>query len=231
MSSTTLPPGQTERADFPRFGLLAFANRFPQAPDCTSVMIGGDVHQPITLEQVCDSAARCEQVSDFHCVTTWSHRGLHWSGIRFADFHANVVIPQAQPHAGVQCVVMRGQDGYRSIMPLSDLLASDVLLADRLNGEPLSVAHGAPLRLVAPAHYGYKSVKHIHSLEFLVDSRSFRPSGLRCIAHPRARVAQEERGIGIPGWALRRVYRPLIGHVAGRFATAMANYLDDTKKP
>lgn len=227
MPSTTLPPGQVARTDFPRFGLLAFANRFPRAPDCPSVLISGDVQQPITLEQVCTPAARCEQISDFHCVTTWSHQGLHWSGIRFSDFYANVVIPQAQPHAGVQFVVVRGQDGYRSILPLSDLLASDVLLADRLNGEPLSVAHGALLRLVAPAHYGYKSVKHVHSLEFLVDGHSFRPTGLRCMAHPRARVALEERGIGIPGWVLRLVYRPLIKRVAERFATAMTDHLNE----
>jgi DMSO/TMAO reductase YedYZ molybdopterin-dependent catalytic subunit len=48
---------------------------------------------------------------------------------------------------------------------LSDLLAAEVLLADILDGLPLSMEHGAPLRLVAPAHYGYKSVKHLSGIE------------------------------------------------------------------
>lgn len=39
-------------------------------------------------------------------------------------------------------------------LPIADLLVPAVLLADRLGGEPLSFARGAPLRLVAPAHYG-----------------------------------------------------------------------------
>jgi DMSO/TMAO reductase YedYZ molybdopterin-dependent catalytic subunit len=79
------------------------------------------------------------------------------------------------------------------------------------------MAHGAPLRLVAPAHYGYKNVKHIQSLEFLVSDRGFRPVGLRFMAHPRARVALQERGVGVPAWLLRAVYRPVVKYVADKF--------------
>lgn len=216
-----LPPGQIERADFPRFGLLAFANRFPAAPERRSIEIGGDVLRPITLDDVTHYLPRVTQKSDFHCVTTWSHRALLWSGIRFADFYEQVVVPQAAPAAEATFVVVRAQDGYRSILPLADLLTGDVLLADQLNGQPLSVAHGAPLRLIAPAHYGYKSVKHIERIEFLTSDRSFRPAGLRFMAHPRARVALEERGIGAPTWLLRLLYRPLIAHIASKFAGAL----------
>jgi hypothetical protein len=42
--------------------------------------------------------------------------------------------------------------------------------------------------------------------------------------HPRARVAQEERGRGLPGWLLRVVYRPLIPGTVKRFANAMSSY-------
>jgi DMSO/TMAO reductase YedYZ molybdopterin-dependent catalytic subunit len=41
-----------------------------------------------------------------------------------------------------------------------------LLLADRLNGAKLTPDHGAPPRLVAPMHYGYKSVKHLTVLEY-----------------------------------------------------------------
>lgn len=216
-----LPPGQIERADFPRFGLLAFANRFPAAPERRSIEIGGDVLRPITLDELTHKLPRVTQASDFHCVTTWSHRALLWSGVRFADFYEQVIVAQAVPAAEVRFVVVRAQDGYRSILPLADLLADNVLLADQLNGQPLSVAHGAPLRLIAPAHYGYKSVKHIHRMEFLTSDQSFRPAGLRFMAHPRARVALEERGDGVPAWLLRLLYRPLVARVARKFADAL----------
>lgn len=223
---TSLPPGQIERADLPRFGLLAFASRFPSAPESRTILITGDAHKPVTVENITAALPRVEQVSDFHCVTTWSCRALRWGGVRFSEFYSQVVVPQALPHANVRYVVIRGQDGYRSILPLADLLADDVLLADRLNGQPLSVAHGAPLRLVTPAHYGYKNVKHIHSMEFLESDRNFTPVGQRFMAHPRARVALEERGIVAPAWLLRALYRPMIAAVANRFAAALAHHED-----
>jgi len=106
-----------------------------------------------------------------------------------------------------------------------------VLLADRLDGEPLSIAHGAPLRLVAPAHYGYKSVKHVNRIEFWRDSRHYRPVGFRFMVHPRARVAREERGRWIPGWALRYLYRPLVRPTASRFERSMQAYLASHDSP
>ena len=106
-------------------------------------------------------------------------------------------------------------------MLLEDLLAPDVLIATMLDGEPLSVAHGAPLRLVAPAHYGYKSVKHLSRIEIRTDESRFRPAAFRFMDHPRARVALEERGRGLPGWLLRRLYRPLVAPTAAHFARAL----------
>lgn len=214
----SLPPGQVERLDFPRFGLPAFARRFPKTPGTLFVKISGDVEHVFALESLQGVLPRVEQVSDFHCVTTWTTRGLRWGGVRFADFYAQVVVPQAVPHGDVRFVVVCAQDGYRSILPLQDLLAEGVLLADQLDGQALNVAHGAPLRLVAPAHYGYKNVKYIQSLEFLVSDRGYRPVGWRFMAHPRARVALQERGMGVPAWLLRAIYRRLVGRIVGKFA-------------
>jgi DMSO/TMAO reductase YedYZ molybdopterin-dependent catalytic subunit len=149
-----------------------------------------------------------------------------WSGARFADFYHQVVVPLAAPAADATFVVLHGQDGARMSLPLEDLLATDVLLADRLNGQPLSIAHGAPLRLVAPAHYAYKSVKHIDRIELWRSSASYRPVGFRFMVHPRARVAHEERGQWVPGWVLRYLYRPLIRPTAARFEEAMRRHLE-----
>ncbi|MBS0658122.1 MAG: molybdopterin-dependent oxidoreductase [Verrucomicrobia bacterium] len=213
-----LPPGQRARGDFPRFGLTQFANRFPAETARINLQLEGEVAESVTIGEELRELARVELTADFHCVTTWTTRGLRWSGFRFADFHERLVLPRARPAASAQFVILRGQDGARTSLPLADLLAPDVLLADRLHGEPLSLAHGAPLRLVAPAHYGYKNAKHLSRVAFWSDDRHFRPSAFRFMDHPRARVAFEERGRYFPGWFLRLLYRPLVGPTIRLFA-------------
>ncbi|MEO6171678.1 MAG: molybdopterin-dependent oxidoreductase [Arenimonas sp.] len=216
-----LPPGQRERADFPRFGLTQFAERFPSETSRIQVSITGDVESPTLVEDALQGLSRFELNADFHCVTTWTYRSILWSGFRFKDFYEQIAVPLAGASLDATFVVLRGQDGYRSSLPLEDLLAADVLLADRMNGEPLSVAHGAPLRLVAPAHYGYKSVKHIKQIEFWISGAHLHPIGFRFMAHPRARVINEERGQWVPSWLLRYLYRPFIGPTASRFERFM----------
>jgi DMSO/TMAO reductase YedYZ molybdopterin-dependent catalytic subunit len=217
--SDSLPPGPRARDDFPRFGLTPYAYRFPRNVDRAELQISGDVLTTAVLQSPLAGLARIEQVSDFHCVTTWSRRSLRWSGVRFADFYRQH-IARLDPTGRATTVVLRGQDGYRSTLPLSDLLATDVLLADILDGLPLSLEHGAPLRLIAPAHYGYKSVKHLCRIELWQGSANIRRGVLAFMDHPRARVAHEERGRWLPDWLLRYAYRPLIKSTVEQFAKA-----------
>lgn len=208
----SLPPGQFAYPSFDRFGLGLFANRFPADVKTVEFMVGGDVVNRVKIRTELRALPRIDQVSDFHCVTTWSCLGVHWSGVRFADFYNQVVVPLAQPKAGAEFVVFRGQDGYAVSMPLADLMAPDVLLADTVDGHGLGIEHGAPLRLVAPAHYGYKSAKHIAAIEFWSDRRNYRfPFPYpKLMDHPRARVAYEERARYLPMWLVRWLYRALM---------------------
>ena len=223
---TPLPPGQREYPSFDRFGLGLFANRFPAEVDRITLSIGGNVENPLTLSEELQQLERVEQHSDFHCVTTWSVRNVHWSGFRFSDFYHQVIVPQAKPKAGNEFVVFRGQDKYACSMMLEDLLKDDVILADTLNGEKLGVDHGAPLRLVAPAHYGYKNVKHISTIEFWQDGRNFRfplpyPDLMN---HLRGRVAFEERARFIPLWIIRPLYRLLMPGARRKHAKQLRAY-------
>jgi DMSO/TMAO reductase YedYZ molybdopterin-dependent catalytic subunit len=216
-NTTKLPPGQRERGDFPRFGLGQFADRFPSDPGRVRLQIAGDVATPCMIERELAELTRVDQISDFHCVTTWSTRNLHWSGYRFREFYERIVVPLAAPRANASLVVLRAQDGFAASLPLVYMLAADVLLVDRLNGEPLPIAHGAPLRLIAPAHYGYKNAKHLSAIELWCDERSYRSPSLRFMDHPSARVELEERGRGFPGWMLRHLYRPLVRSTVALF--------------
>lgn len=222
--SQPLPPGQRDSATFPRFGLSQFTRRFPKEPSRFDLEIIGNVEHELHLTDALRGLPRAEQVCDFHCVTTWSHRSLRWGGVRFLDFYNQVIMPRVRPHSEATLLELRGQDGARTGMILLDLLAPDILLADTLDGKPLTVEHGAPVRLVAPSHYGYKSMKHLSRIEFRNKEDGYRVSGFRFMDHPRARVALEERGRGAPGWLLRYLYRPLITGTVARSAEAIREY-------
>lgn len=220
-----LPPGQRESESFPRFGLTPFAARFPRETVRVELEVLGDLTANIRIADLFGRLPRVTMVRDFHCVTTWTHRAAEWSGVRFTDLHREIIQPEARPAAGSTYILLKAQDGYRTSLPLEDLLHDDVLLADRLNGQPLSIAHGAPLRLVAPAHYGYKSVKHLSSIGYWADARMYRPPLLKFMDHPRGRVALEERGQWFPGWLLRYAYRPLIDRTVARFQRELDEHL------
>jgi len=197
-----LPPGQVEIPDFPSWGPPEHALRKLKVPSRPVLSLGGDVRTPceVSIEELV-ALRRHEEGSDFHWVAAWSRRGLRWSGYRFRDFFDDVFVPLAQPEEGARYLVLRGLDGYWTSVPLEDALADDVMLADYLDGEPLSLEHGAPLRLVAPAHYGYKNAKHLCRLELRRDKLPGRGA-----EHPRGRVVKEERGQGKPGREFRVMY-------------------------
>ena len=205
-----LPPGQKARQDFPRFGVSRFAAFQAEVSNTYSVEVYGDVNSFSFNQDDLSRLDRIEQISDFHCVTTWSYCGAKWSGFRLSDVYKKIIQPQIQPNTSISLIAFRAHDNYKSSLPLEDALADDVLLADMLNDELLSAEHGAPLRLIAPAHYGYKSLKHLRKIELWQDERSYKSLRPRIMMHPRARVAYEERGQYLPGWIFRYVYRPLI---------------------
>lgn len=197
-----LPPGQREVREFPRFS----DKPLRWAPPTTSVELAIEVEGELCQTVSADDLAQfehIEQVSDFHCVTTWTHRGARWGGARFGEVvraAVRVAIDgELPPH-----LVAHAADRQSAIFMTDDLLADDVLLATHLNGQPLGRKHGAPLRLVSPSQYGYKSVKHLIGLDF----RAAEPaSTLGPKEHLRGRVALEERHSSLPNWAVRVPYR------------------------
>jgi DMSO/TMAO reductase YedYZ molybdopterin-dependent catalytic subunit len=204
-----LPPGQRAIDHFPRFGVLAYAGRLPKMPGVPELQLAKDESSSSLRAEDFGELQRKELVADFHCVTSWSRCGLRWSGYPFKDIYERLIVPRVRPEADDRFVELTALDGYRTSVLLADLLQENVVLADRLDGEPLSLEHGAPFRLVVPDLYAYKSVKHVSRIRLRKDFRR----GLadrQTLAHPRGRVALEERGRGLPGPIYRVVYRALI---------------------
>jgi len=213
---SALPPGQREVARPPRFGLPGFVDRVPEVPDDPVLRIDGAVRAPLDLRLAAIDLPRVEQTSDLHCVTSWTARGLRWRGWRLRDLLDALVEPTAE---GEQLRI-RGADGFRARLRLDDARADDVLLATHLDDAPLTLRHGAPLRLVTPAHYGYKSVKHVTKITLERADAPFRFGAPSWMEHPRGRVAYEERG-GLPAWIFRHLFRPFIGPVSRRAERAL----------
>lgn len=206
-----LPPGQRASSKFPRFG-VGWRGTLPEIPQAHCLRISGAVNTPfeISLEQL-HGLRRKTRIHDFHCVTTWTQQSLEWSGWCLVDVYRQLIEPRCQPRSDAPYLVCFGLDGYRATLHLDDALSDEVLIADRLDGEPLSTMHGAPLRLVCPSHYGYKSIKHLAGFGL----RAERPRNLRYgLEHPRGRVAFEERNAVLPAWLVRVVYRTLIAPTA-----------------
>jgi DMSO/TMAO reductase YedYZ molybdopterin-dependent catalytic subunit len=190
----------------------------PPADEMRSLRIGGMVDAAFDVS-VDDLAGmtRKEITADFHCVAGWSHRDLRWEGVSFRSFYEDTIAPRIKPGVRVTHLLLSAADGYAATLLLEDACADDVLLADRLGGAPLTPGHGAPLRLLSPSQYGYKSVKHLIAIELHTSeprerhARLLMEIGLSAVrAHPRGRVALEERHRHLPAWAVRWSYRNVI---------------------
>jgi DMSO/TMAO reductase YedYZ molybdopterin-dependent catalytic subunit len=207
-ASGLLPVGQRVIDDFPRMGLPRRLLRRVAVPANPSLRIGGQAAAPCVIDLAeLAQVPRRDQVSDFHCVLAWSQLALRWGGWPLRDVYEQLIVPRARPLGQVRYLKFVGADGFHASLALEFALADDVLLADSLDGHPLTIEHGAPLRAVAPAHYAYKSVKHLQAIE--LHSRrpsSFRPGGGGLVAHRDALVEHEQRGQLLPGPAYRKIY-------------------------
>ena len=216
-----LPPGQRRVDGFPRFGTHLHRPP-PQVPHDPVIEIVGAATERQTV-RVADLASlpRVVRDADFHCVAGWSATGLRWEGVAFATFYEQLVEPALTPGTGVTHLVFGGLDGFESAVVLDDALADDVLVADRLDGQPLDGDHGAPARFVSPSQYGYMSTKHLCRIEVrtspprlhsLGAATTVARWGLRSLLfgrHPRARVWEEERLPSVPATLLRPLYRAI----------------------
>jgi DMSO/TMAO reductase YedYZ molybdopterin-dependent catalytic subunit len=219
-----LPPGQRLVEGFPRFGTHLHRPP-PDVPSGPAIEVIGAVADPfaVPIAELAELRRR-EVTADFHCVSGWSATDLHWEGVAFRTFYDTLVVPRLAAGAKVSHLRFTGLDHYRSVAEIADVFARDVLIADRLNGEPLTPDHGAPVRLVSPGQYGYVNTKHLCRVEVLEQAPAMKnPAAIRIgrltlrtplvKTHPRARVWHEERHPDLPAWLLRPLYRAMVGPI------------------
>jgi DMSO/TMAO reductase YedYZ molybdopterin-dependent catalytic subunit len=159
-----VPPGQFLIDKFP---VLSYG----PTPRCNSqkwdLRVFGMVEEPLRLSfEQFRALPMSRQVSDFHCVTTWSRLDNVWEGVKVRDLMRRV---RLKPEA--RYVIVHCDGGYTTNLSLEEFLDEDVILAWRLDGRDLDPDHGWPLRLVVPKLYGWKSAKWVRGIEFSFEDR------------------------------------------------------------
>lgn len=142
------------------------------------VEVGGLCEKPMTLEvgELIDMMTMEERVYRFRCVEAWA-MVVPWTGFPLAK-----LIEKAQPKPEAKFVKfitalkpdqMPGVRTLRSYpWPYTEGLRMDeamhdlTLVATGLYGKPLPKQNGAPIRIVVPWKYGYKSIKSVVKIEF-----------------------------------------------------------------
>jgi DMSO/TMAO reductase YedYZ molybdopterin-dependent catalytic subunit len=108
------------------------------------------------------------QITRHDCVEGWSAIG-QWTGVRLAGLlGAAGLLPRAR-YAVFHCADdMAGNGGrYYESIDLFDAFHPQTILAYAMNGAPLTVAHGAPLRLRVERQLGYKQAKYVMRVEMV----------------------------------------------------------------
>jgi hypothetical protein len=105
-----------------------------------------------------------ELTFDIHCVTSWTRLDSTFTGVPLAE-----ILPSA-PEARFASFTAYSTRGHHTSLPL-DYALEHSWVVHRFEGEPLSVEHGGPVRVVTPGKYFYKSVKWLRSIDLLAEDR------------------------------------------------------------
>jgi len=189
--------------------------RFKPSP--WTLEITGLVRHPMKLDPdgILKLADLEERLYRHRCVEAWA-MAVPWTG-----FPLEALIQKVEPKSEAQYVkftsfqnpdVAMGQKGYgpwpyTEGLTMEEAMNDLTLLATGIYGHPLPKQHGAPVRLVTPWKYGFKSIKSIVAIEFVKDQPatfwntmtpreySFQANVNPDISHPRW-SQQTERMIG-----------------------------------
>ena len=166
-----LPVGQHEVKNWP---VLDLGEQPDVATKNWTLEVGGLVENPVTLDWAAFLALpQVDDVSDFHCVTTWSRYDNHWRGVRFRTI-AELVVPRDEARH-VLCTGYDVMPGtfipYTTNLPLARAIEDDVLLVHTWEGRPLPREHGGPVRMITPKLYAWKGAKWIRRIDFLAEDR------------------------------------------------------------
>ncbi|MFC1875091.1 sulfite oxidase-like oxidoreductase [Chloroflexota bacterium] len=157
-----IPPGQHEVESWP---VLQYGGVPQTGTSDWTFTISGLVENEVMLNHSQFMELPMVKVfSDIHCVTTWSRLDNLWEGPS-----SQTIVDLAGIKSEAKYVIVKAHGGFTTNLKLADFLEEDVLFAVQHDNQPLSPQHGAPVRLVVPRLYFWKSAKWVTGLEFTKD--------------------------------------------------------------
>ena len=146
----------TDQPDHFHLKVMEFNPIAAPDPETWELEVVGLVERPLKL-RLKDLAKLpvVTQSSRLKCVQCWSARIL-WDGFRASELFKIIRPKPSATWMRVDCA-----DLYYDFHSMKDLLHPHTMFAVGMHGKPLTAEHGAPLRLVLPLQYGYKSTKLI----------------------------------------------------------------------
>jgi DMSO/TMAO reductase YedYZ molybdopterin-dependent catalytic subunit len=159
----------TDNADFYRVDI----NLTPPsiAADSRRLKLGGLVGHPreLTLDEI-RARPSISQIITLECISNPVGGDLigtsRWTGVSIAELLRDLDI---KPDA--RALAFLAADGFHESHTLADVRDPRALLVYEMNGEPLTAAHGFPLRLYLPDRHGMKLPKWIHTIEVVSTPR------------------------------------------------------------
>jgi len=127
----------------------------------------GLVDNPMTLSL--ENIRAMPSISQYITLSCISNRvggdlisASQWTGIRLKD-----LLDEAGLQSGAQELYIESVDGFYESVSMQDMMDERTFLVYEMNGEPLPVEHGFPLRIFIPNHFGMKQPKWITRMEVI----------------------------------------------------------------
>jgi hypothetical protein len=118
--------------------------------------------QYISLDEI-KALPKTEIIFDFKCIEGWS-QVTHWGGVRYSDFIKKYGL---DAQSKLQFTGLHTPDNeYYVGIDNKSMMHPQTLLCYEMNGKPLPMNQGAPLRLIIPVKYGVKHLKRIGTIFF-----------------------------------------------------------------
>lgn len=116
----------------------------------------------VSLEEI-RQLPKTSIVFNFKCIEGWDMI-TNWGGVQLSAFLHHFGL---RKEAGMKYIGAATPDtDYYVALDMPSALHPQTLLCYEMNDQPLSIEHGAPLRLIVPVKYGFKSLKRIGTLYF-----------------------------------------------------------------
>jgi DMSO/TMAO reductase YedYZ molybdopterin-dependent catalytic subunit len=132
-----------------------------------TLRIDGLVQRPLRLSLSQLKRLTARQQTTLHCCDEGWSAIAQWTGVELGLLLTQAGLLPTAEYVVFHCLDKKEEDGsfYYESIDLFDAFHPQTILAYQINGKPLPVDYGAPLRLRVETQIGYKNAKYVDRIE------------------------------------------------------------------